>query len=142
MDGLFYAFGGRIDGSYARNLAVTEAYDPVADRWEQDGPMPTARSGIAAAVLDARILVVGGEAPNGTFDKVEGYDAKSNSWSSFARMPTARHGVGAIALGRKLYVISGGPRPGASASAVRDFGVLKHLNWIRLARSDRGSSAE
>jgi hypothetical protein len=67
-----------------------------------------------------RILVVGGEASNGTFDQVEAYDPKSNSWSSYARMPTARHGLGAVALGRRLYVISGGPRPGASASAVNE----------------------
>ena len=29
MDGLFYAVGGRIDGSYARNLAVIEAPSPI-----------------------------------------------------------------------------------------------------------------
>jgi hypothetical protein len=51
---------------------------------------------------------------------VEGYNAKSNSWSSYARLPTARHGPGAVALGSKLYVISGGPKPGASASAVNE----------------------
>jgi L-lactate dehydrogenase (cytochrome) len=46
------AVGGRIDGNYSRNLASNEAYDPATDRWEQRAPLPTARSGIAAAVLE------------------------------------------------------------------------------------------
>jgi N-acetylneuraminic acid mutarotase len=82
--------------------------------------MPTERSGIAAAVLDGRIVVVGGEAPSGTFHEVEGYEPKSNGWSSYARMPTARHGLGAATVAGKLYVISGGPTPGASASAANE----------------------
>src|SRR5262249_27768690 len=57
MDGRLYAVGGRIDGNYSRNLASNEAYDPATDRWEQRAPMPTARSGIAAAVLEGRMFV-------------------------------------------------------------------------------------
>jgi hypothetical protein len=33
--------------------------------------MPTARSGIAAAVLEGRMFAFGGEAPAGTFNQVE-----------------------------------------------------------------------
>jgi N-acetylneuraminic acid mutarotase len=82
--------------------------------------MPTVRSGIAAALLDGRIFVVGGEAPTGTFNQVESYDAASNTWMSHARMPTARHGLGAAVVAGKLYVISGGPTPGASASTANE----------------------
>ena len=71
MDGRLYAIGGRVDGSYDRNLNVNEVYDPGTDRWRRVAPLPTARSGIAAAVLGGRILVVGGEAPGGTFHQVE-----------------------------------------------------------------------
>jgi N-acetylneuraminic acid mutarotase len=99
---------------------VNEAYDPANDRWAQRAPMPTARSGIAAAVLDGRIVVVGGEAPSGTFRQVEAYDPKSNGWSAYAPMPTARHGLGAVSIGGKIYVISGGPTPGASASSANE----------------------
>ncbi len=69
--GRLYVVGGRIDGSYARNLSANEVYDPAADRWETLEPLPTARSGIAAAVLDGRVFVFGGEATSGTFDEVE-----------------------------------------------------------------------
>ena len=82
--------------------------------------MPTARSGIAAAVLDGRIFVVGGEAPSGTFQEVEAYDPTSNGWSTYAPMPRARHGLGAVALEGLLYVIAGGPAPGGSASSALD----------------------
>jgi N-acetylneuraminic acid mutarotase len=97
-------------------LSTNESYDPVTDRWEQRAPMPTARSGIAAAVLQGQIFVFGGEAPAGTFHQVEAYNPKSNSWSSHMRMPTSRHGLGAAAVAGRIYVISGGPTPGASAS--------------------------
>jgi N-acetylneuraminic acid mutarotase len=115
--------GGRIDGNYSRNLASNEVYDPATDRWEQRAPMPTARSGIAAAVLGGRMFVFGGEASAGTFNQVEAYDAGSNDWSSHARMPTARHGLGAGAVAGRIYVISGGPTPGASASAANEIFV-------------------
>ena len=118
--GRLYALGGRIDGSYARKLATNEAYA------SHHGPLggacvdATARSGIAAAVLDGRIVVVGGEAPSGTFNQVEAYDAGSNSWSSYPRMPTAPTRPGRGGGGRKMYVISGGPMPGGSSSAANE----------------------
>jgi N-acetylneuraminic acid mutarotase len=104
-------------------LAVNEAYDPGTDAWQTRAPMPTARSGIAAAVLEGKIFVVGGEAPSGTFNQVEAYDPKANSWSTFAPLPTPRHGLGAVAVGGRLYVIAGGPTPGGSASAANEIFV-------------------
>ena len=47
--------------------------------------MPTARSGIAAAVLEGRMFVFGGAATTGTLNQAEAYDARSNGWSSHAR---------------------------------------------------------
>jgi N-acetylneuraminic acid mutarotase len=82
--------------------------------------LPTARSGIAVAVLDGRIFVFGGEAPMGTFDQVEGYDPATDRWTTWAPMPTPRHGLGAAAVGGRIFVISGGPRPGGSYSAMNE----------------------
>jgi N-acetylneuraminic acid mutarotase len=104
-------------------LSSNEAYDPATNRWEQRTPMPTARSGIAAAVLEGRMFVFGGEAPAGTFNQVQAYDGKSNGWSNHARMPTARHGLGAAAVAGRIYVVSGGPTPGDSASAAHEIFV-------------------
>ena len=83
-------------------------------------PIPTARSGIAAAVLQGRIFVVGGEATTGTFHQVEGYEPTSNRWTSHTRMPTPRHGLGAAVHAGRMYVISGGPTPGGSYSAANE----------------------
>jgi len=105
---------------YARNLGANEAYDPAADRWVPRAPLPTARSGIAAAVLGGRIIVVGGESTSGTFDQVEAYDPGRDGWSSHASMPTARHGLGAAVVGGRIYVIAGGPTPGGSASPANE----------------------
>jgi hypothetical protein len=73
MDGRLYTVGGRIDGNYSRNLTSNEAYDPATDRWEQRAPMSAARSGIAAAVLEGRMFVFGGEARSGTLNQAEAY---------------------------------------------------------------------
>ena len=80
----------------------------------------SAGAGIAASVLGGRIVVVGGEAPTGTFNQVEAYDPKSDAWSAYARMPTARHGLGSAVVGGRMFVISGGPTPGASASTANE----------------------
>jgi N-acetylneuraminic acid mutarotase len=77
-------------------------------KWRERAPMPTARSGIAAAVLGGKIFVFGGEAPSGTFDQTESYDPGSDAWKAWSPMPTARHGLGAATLGQSIYVISGG----------------------------------
>jgi N-acetylneuraminic acid mutarotase len=120
VGGKLYVIGGRIDGSYAHNLNVNEAYDPTTDSWTGRAALPTARSGIAAAVLDDEILVFGGESNQGTFNEVEAYDPRSDRWSTRPPMPTARHGLGAATLGGRVYVISGGPTPGGSYSAANE----------------------
>ncbi len=120
LGGRIYAIGGRIGGSFARNVAVNEAYDPATDSWRARAPMPTPRSGIAAAVLADEILVFGGESTSGTFEEAEGYDPAADRWTEYPPMPTARHGLGAAAVAGRVYVISGGPRPGGSASAANE----------------------
>ena len=83
-------------------------------------PMPTPRSGIAAAVLGGKILIFGGEATDGTFDAAEVYDPQADSWTSATPLPTARHGLGAAAVEGRVYVIAGGPTPGGSVSALNE----------------------
>ena len=79
----------------------------------------------AAASLNGKIFVFGGESKLGTHNQTESYDPATNSWSSWASMPTARHGLGAVVVGQSIYVISGGPKPGATFSAVNEVFTLK-----------------
>lgn len=115
-----YAIGGRVGGSYARNLGDNEVYDPAGDRWERRRPLLTPRSGIAGVAFGGRLFVFGGEEPAGTFDQTEAYDPAANQWVPLAPMPTARHGLAAAVAGEVIYVIGGGPRPGGSVSAVNE----------------------
>jgi N-acetylneuraminic acid mutarotase len=111
--GKLYAFGGRI-GTYAHNTDYVEAYDSASDTWAERSHMPTARSGIAAALVGGRIYVIGGENPRGVFTQVEAYDPIADRWSQAAPLPQGRHGTGAVTVKDSLYLPAGGAINGGS----------------------------
>ena len=126
VDGKIFVVGGRISGSL-ENISVNEAYDPVQDKWITDlEPMPSKRSGIAAAasssyLTNSSIYVFGGEEALKTFNNNEKYDPKVNKWMSEPPMPTARHGLAAVFVEEnKIFVIGGGPQPGLSVSGANE----------------------
>jgi N-acetylneuraminic acid mutarotase len=74
--------------------------------------MRTPRNRHAAAVLDGRVYVAGGRAPDergrvADTASVEVYDPASGAWTAAAPMPTARHGLVLLALEGRLYAIGG-----------------------------------
>jgi N-acetylneuraminic acid mutarotase len=109
-----------VTGDYSQNLVVTERYDPAADRWTRVSDLPTARSGITAAVVEGRIYVFGGEGDAGTFRENEAYDPTHDSWRRMEPMPTARHGLGSAVVQSRIYIIGGGPTPGGSFSDLNE----------------------
>jgi hypothetical protein len=79
--------------------------------------MPTARSGIAAAVVNNELWVFGGEEEeDGVFANVEVYNPASNSWRREANMPLPRHGIWASVIGNKVYIPGGGYHAGFVAT--------------------------
>jgi N-acetylneuraminic acid mutarotase len=115
--GVIYVFGGRDEQT--SEITLTEAYDPATASWQPKAAMPTGRSGIAAAPLDDKVVVFGGEAFGSiriTFDDAEAYHPASDSWEALPPMPTARHGLGAATVSGRIYVLSGGPQAGLSYS--------------------------
>jgi N-acetylneuraminic acid mutarotase len=64
LGGKIHVFGGEADeGTFNEN----EAYDPATDTWRAMAPMPTARHGLGAAVVDGSIYVMsGGTEPGGS----------------------------------------------------------------------------
>jgi N-acetylneuraminic acid mutarotase len=120
VDDVLYAIGGRQDIDFSRNLNANEMYDRETDTWTPRAPLPTARSGIAAAEFNKRIYVFGGEGSTGTFNENEVYDPATDTWETLAPMPTARHGLGAATLDGTIYVIGGGPTPGGSVSDINE----------------------
>jgi N-acetylneuraminic acid mutarotase len=121
VSGKIYAIGGRLNGDYHRNLSVVEVYDPATNQWKRvAADLPTARSGITAAVVGGKAYVFGGEGADGTFRENEAYDPTSVGWQTMAPMPTARHGLGSAVVQGRIHVISGGPTPGGSFSDLNE----------------------
>ncbi|TKB60195.1 MAG: hypothetical protein E8D48_13735 [Nitrospira sp.] len=95
-------------------------YDPATDRWRRVADLPTARSGITAAVVEGKIYVFGGEGAAGTFNENEAYDPVRDIWQRLTPIPTAHHGLGSAVVQGRIYMISGGPSPGGSFQDVNE----------------------
>ena len=79
--------------------------------------MRTPRGGHAAAVLDDKILVLGGEVVLSSLnfeiiDSVEVFNPITSQWSSHALLPEGLHGLPAAAYQGILYTLGGSARAG------------------------------
>jgi len=109
--GFVYVIGG---GNSGTALSDVERYDPVLDSWTTLAPMPTARAGAVAAVIDDGIFVIGGrQSTSGPCSggpyvgNVERYDIDTNTWSTVAPLPSPRSDLAAVAHGGKVFVFGG-----------------------------------
>ncbi|MFQ6041883.1 MAG: kelch repeat-containing protein [Candidatus Poribacteria bacterium] len=81
--------------------------------WTTLSPMPTAREGVAAAVVGGEVYAIGGyEYDNlGTFRTilatVEKYKPTADNWQSIKPMPSARAYLAAATVNDKIYAIGG-----------------------------------
>ena len=116
VDGKIYVLGGEITGSDGKFVPTdrVDVYDPAADSWQQMAAMPTARSSHAAAVLDGKIYVTGGNL-NGHrpgvvleySDALEAYDPVTNTWTTLASLSEYRASHASTVVNGKLYVFGG-----------------------------------
>jgi hypothetical protein len=123
--GELLVFGGR-RCSLDTNVATVEAYDPRDDAWRSLPDMPTARGGLAAAVLNGVAYVSGGEEARGAFDAFEALDLESGEWSDPPPppLPTPRHGHPSVAVDGRVHVLAGADAPLFSPVAVvESFGM-------------------
>ncbi len=126
VDNKIYVTGGRIAGSSPIvNVNVNEMYDTDTEKWTAIEPMPSKRSGIAAAVVNNSIFVFGGEDLTKTYSNNEQFDTSEGKWTSQDSMPTSRHGLSALTINNRIYVIGGGPEPGLSVSNVNEIYTIK-----------------
>ena len=110
-DGVYvYTVGGRFL-SADENSAAFERFDPASGNWEKLPDMPTPRGSFGAALVDGRIVVVGGEEPTRVLATVEMYDIANRKWSTQAPINTPVHGEAVAAVGSTIYVIGGADRP-------------------------------
>ncbi len=106
-DEIYVAGGLEADRGTTPALKI---FDPAQGTWRTGPPMPTGRAFVASAVLQGRLVILGGwpvypqQIPLAT---VEAYDPETESWSMLPPMPVPRREASAAVLEGILYVIGG-----------------------------------
>ena len=75
--------------------------------WVAIRAMPTARFGMAAAVYESRIYLIGGDLGGGVTGVVERYDPGTDAWETLAEKPVPVADVHAAVVGGKFYIPGG-----------------------------------
>jgi N-acetylneuraminic acid mutarotase len=126
VDGKIYVIGGRVGAAFigiASDISLVEVYNPATDMWETPrARMPTARSAVASAVYNGKILIAGGEwqdpVVQTAFRVFEAYDPATNTWTTLPPMATPRHGVASAVIGNRFYAVSGDVQSSGTGVAV------------------------
>ncbi|MGH7555307.1 MAG: kelch repeat-containing protein, partial [Longimicrobiales bacterium] len=106
VGGKLYVLGAiRIGASFVSG--DTFEYDPILNRWQTVGQMPTPRGASGVAAAGTTIYVAGGLAANGSVNAFEAFDTVTREWTRLPNMPTARDHLTAQAVGGKFYAIAG-----------------------------------
>jgi N-acetylneuraminic acid mutarotase len=109
VDERLYIIGGEAGNpSRAESLGFQSSVfmlDEQAGQWLPRAPMPTARSGGGAAVIDGKIYVAGGRPPRGHDFAV--YDPLADQWTVLPDLPTQRNHLGVAAIDGRVYVAGG-----------------------------------
>ena len=106
LGGKIYVAAGMV-GNTGRPLDLFERFDPSRNRWSSLTPLPQAFSAGAAASLDRRIWVVGGNSSTANGRQVYAYDVRTARWSPEPALPAPRTNLAVVALGGKLYALGG-----------------------------------
>lgn len=113
LDGKVYVMGGqRTDSGVIPGPAtnLVEVYDPASNTWSVAPPLPTARMGLVAAVVNGRIYAIGGRTDGystSAVGTVEVFDLASSLWTTGNPMPTPRYFAAAAVAGGEILVAGG-----------------------------------
>ena len=103
LDGVTYHLGGT-SGTDSR----ASVYRLVDDAWESVAPLPEARHGVHAAVIDGTLIVNGGWQQSGPPSNVTyAYDPDANVWSTLASSPEGVSNGGVAVLDGQMFVVGG-----------------------------------
>jgi N-acetylneuraminic acid mutarotase len=126
LDGKIYAAGGRRsahDLGHDMDLTVEalDIYDIESGAWSSaDAGIPTQRAGAAAAVVDGKIAVIGGESMRQVeaHTEVEAYDPETRQWMTLPPLPLGRHGTQATLHEGRLHFVAGSSNRGGGPEVV------------------------
>lgn len=95
-------------------VVVMAVESSVANSWVQKTELPTSRSGVATAVVDSKIYIIGGKTYSNksgpgmsALSTVEVYDTRTNTWHKATDMPTPRIAARAAVFSGEIYVLGG-----------------------------------
>lgn len=113
LDGKVYVMGGqRTDSGVIPGPAtnLVEIYDPASSTWSAATPMPTARMGLVAAVINGRIYAIGGRTDGfstSAVGTVEVFDPGTKLWTTGNPLPSPRYFAAAAVTGGEILVAGG-----------------------------------
>ena len=124
IDGKLYAAGGRrssfaTNQTFALTVPEVDVYDFRTGRWAtlpQGANIPTQRAGCTVAVIDGKLLVIGGESGTQTtaHSEVEAYDPVKGAWSKLMPLAQGRHATQAVIHNGSIYLTGGSSTRGAT----------------------------
>ena len=76
-------------------------------RWQRLPALPEPRQGMAAALFEEHIYLIGGETPQGITSSVIAFAPETGVWQTRADKPLAVSGVQAARLGDQIYIPGG-----------------------------------
>jgi N-acetylneuraminic acid mutarotase len=128
IGGRVYVAGGRFGAGFnSEKTAALEIYDPATNRWTAGAPLSVPRGGVASAVANGCLFVIGGEGNandvRGLFDLNEAYDPRANAWTRLAPMPTPTHGLtGGAFVNGGIHLPGGAVTQGGGSGSV--------IHWV------------
>ena len=117
---LIYLIGG-FDITTNVPTAQVLVYDTHSRQWRNAAPLPRPRGGLAAAVLDGHIHVIGGGNSESTLPDHSAYDPVTDRWATLAPLPRSLGSPAAVVHQGTLYSIGG-------RSGLEDFGNVWHYD--------------
>lgn len=138
LNGRLHLMGGwNYNNNASDSLDSHDIYDPKTGTWAPAAPLAVKRNAAAAAVLEGRIVVIGGRAPGirandqTSLASCEIYDPVADRWSEGPTLPQARASLAAVTLGGSIYALGGESTPGGVLASVTRLDALT-ASWATL----------
>jgi DNA-binding CsgD family transcriptional regulator len=139
LGGLLLATAGRLWPQAAPTAAPLDTPTPITvtaiegSNWQDHGPLPQPRAGMAAAVIGLDLYLIGGETDGGeVVDTVTVYQTGSRVWQTAAPKPTAVTEATSAVLFGELYVVGGRTTDDRLTAVVEAYSPANNA-WRRAA---------